>query len=445
MQYFYQEHEGVDLAIYSLDALMKMKPNLLCPSHGHEMFEPVAGMQKLTTKLKGWFHYWHPGDSQTTTEFEPTIVSPHLFAHPLATSTFYAVISDSGKALFIDYGSASWNFFQTFRDATDTYGRMRFVEHGIEKLKAAHGLKSIDVAIPTHIHDDHLSGFPHLARRYGTRIFCYENMIEILENPRERNLGCLLGEAIQVDRILKDNETFQWEEFEFTVRHSPGHTDYQIALFATIDGKRIAFTGDAFFNYDHGPQMTHNLIYRNDTKSGDYLTSIRNLVEMRTEVIAPGHGEPFALTDEMVRAFEENVKQQDEFFKELIADPDTDVGLDPSWVEIRPYQATAVPGQPVQLEICARNHRATEIELEIALVLPPGWKSNPDRLRLKVPAQETSAVAVEMMVPVDWRGPYERRAIAADVIADGRYLGQVAEAVVEVRSAQGAAVFPERR
>jgi glyoxylase-like metal-dependent hydrolase (beta-lactamase superfamily II) len=423
---------------------MKRKPGLLCPSHGQEISDPSAAMQALTTKLKGWFHYWHPGDSQTTTEFEPTVVSQHLIAHPLATSTFYAIISDSGKALFIDYGSASWNFFQVFRDATDTYGRMRFVEHAIDKLKADHGLKTIDVAIPTHIHDDHTNGLPHLARRFGTRIFCYENMVEILENPRGRNLGCLLGEAIKIDRTLRHNETFHWEEFEFTVKHSPGHTDYQMALFATIDGKRIAFTGDAFFNYGHGPHLTHNLIYRNDTKVGDYTKSIRNLVDMKTEVVAPGHGEPFALTAEMIRAFEEDAKRQDEFLKDLIADPDTDVGLDPDWIQIYPYQAVATPGRPLRMEIRARNHRAAEVNLELALVLPPGWTSNPRRLQLKVVAQGASAAPIELTVPGDWRGPYERRAIAADVVADGRYLGQIAEAVVEVRTAAGNAVFPGR-
>ena len=433
LQYFYQEHEGVDLSIYSLDALMKLKPDLLCPSHGREIVEPVAGMHELSTTLKGWFHYWHPGSSQTTTEFEPTQVSQHLFAHPLATSTFYAIISDSGKALFIDYGSASWNFFQVFRDATDTYGHMRFVEHAIDKLRAAHGLKSIDVAIPTHIHDDHLNGFPHLARRYGTRIFCYENMVEILKHPRGRNLGCLLGEPIKVDRILRDNEVFRWEEFEFTVKHSPGHTDYQAALFATIDGKRIAFTGDAFFNYDHGPHLTHNLIYRNDTKIGDYQKSMQNLIEMQTQVVAPGHGEPFALTEEMIRAFEADIVQQDEFFKKLIADPVTDAGLDPSWVQIYPYQAVAVRGQPLALEVRARNHRSADIELHAVLILPAGWMATPSEVKLKIPANGQSSVPVQVVIPAGWRGSYERHAIAADVVADGRYLGQIAEAVVEVR------------
>jgi hypothetical protein len=69
------------------------------------------------------------------------------------------------------------------------------------------------------------------------------------------------------------------------------------------------------------------------------------------------------------------------------------------------------------------------------LVLPAGWKSDPAKLNLKVPAQGASAGTVEITVPANWSGPYERRAIAADVMADGRYLGQIAEAAVEVRSA----------
>lgn len=438
LQYNYEEHEGVDFSIYSLAALIAFQPELLCPSHGHELFDPIPGMQELSAKLTEWFHYWHPGNSQTTIEFEPLQLTPHVLAHPLAFSTFYAIISDSGKAMFVDYGSASMNFFGSFRDADDTFDRMRFVEHSIDKLRARHGLRSVDVAIPTHMHDDHLNGFPHLARRHGTSTWCFDNMVEILENPRGRNLGCILGEPIHVDRSLHDGETFRWEEFEFTVKHSPGHTDYQMAMFATIDNTRIAFTGDAFFSYDK-TQMRHNLIYRNDVKSGDHLKSIRNILDMEPTVIAPGHGEPFLVTQEMMHAFQARVEKQDFFFGELIADPDTDLGLDPSWVQIYPYQAVAIPGRPVPLEIRVRNHRNIPVELEIVLSLPAGWRCDPPAVKLKVPAKGADRAAVEMTVPADWRGSSDRRAIAADVMANGRYLGQIAEAVVDIRSPQRSA------
>lgn len=432
LQYYYGEHEGVDLSVYSLQEISKLAPDLLCPSHGAEVHDPVPGMQQLAAKLTDWYRFWHPGGGLSFGG-EPIELTPHVLAHPQTTSSFYAIMSNSGKALFVDYGSGSWNFFQSFLQATATYDRIRFVEHSIDLLKARHGLKKIDVAMPTHMHDDHLNGFPHLARHYGTRIWCYENMVEILEQPRSRNLGCILGEPIRVDRPIRNHETFRWEEYEFTVVHSPGHTNYQMAMFATIDGQRIAFTGDAFFSDSSSPtEMRHNLIYRNDVQSGDHLRSIRNILDFEPHVIAPGHGRPFPVTMDMARGFAEKMKRQDAFFAALIADPDTDIGLDPSWVQIHPYQGLIAAGETRPYEIRVRNHRKRAIEVEAALVLSAGWRCDPSRVTLSIAPGGEAKAPLTISAPSD--APDARLAIAADVRADGRYLGQIAEAVVDVRS-----------
>jgi glyoxylase-like metal-dependent hydrolase (beta-lactamase superfamily II) len=431
LQYYYGEHEGVDLSVYSLRELIRIAPELLCPSHGTELRNPVPGMQQLASKLHDWWHYWKV--SPLTSDQQSLSVTPHLIAHPQATSTFYALISDSGKALFIDYGSASWSFFQAFLNATATRDRIRFVEHSIDSLRSRNGLKSIDVAMPTHMHDDHLNGFPHLTRRYGTKIWCYENMIDILQQPRGRNLGCILGEPIRVERGLRNKETFRWEEFEFTSVYSPGHTRYQMALLATIDGKRIAFTGDAFFAAANG-ELRHNLIYRNEVKTGDHLLSIRNILDFEPHLIAPGHGAPFDIDRKKSEAFATKAQRQDAFFHDLIADPDTDVGLNPSWVHLYPYQAIATPGETLQLELRVQNLRRAAINVEAMLVLPNSWRTTPGRLSIRVPAGETARTPVTISIPTQWRIDGSRLAIAADIMLDGRYLGQIAEAVVEIRS-----------
>ena len=41
--------------------------------------------------------------------------------------------------------------------------------------------------------------------------------------------------------------------------------------------------------------------------------------------------------------------------------------------------------------------------------------------------------AVTVSVPRDWAAPAPRFAIAADVVRDGRYLGQITEAVVDLK------------
>jgi glyoxylase-like metal-dependent hydrolase (beta-lactamase superfamily II) len=359
-----------------------------------------------------------------------------VIANSLAMATFYAIVSDSGKALFIDYGTASPSFWEAFLRTGEAHERIRFVEHGVEAMRARHGLRSIDAAMPTHVHDDHVNGFPHLARRYGTKIWCYENMAEILENPRGRNVACLLGEPMKVERTFRDGETFRWEEFEFTMKHSPGHTNFQMALFSTVDGKRIAFTGDAFFNDAARPsEIRHNLIYRNDVRSGDHARSIRNILDFDPQIIAPGHGQPFAINREMALRFEEKMRRQDRFFRELIADPDTDFGLDPSWAHIFPYQSVATPGGTLRLELRVRNHRSRPIDVEAILVVPSGWAATPASIRFTVGARVSGRSSVSVRVPPGWRG--QRLAIAADVTVDGRYLGEIAEAVVDVRSGRG--------
>jgi len=422
LQYYYAEHEGVDMSVYSLRELIRTKPALLCPSHGSELHDPVPGMEQLAAKLYDWWHYWKV--SPLTSDQQPVAITPHLVAHPQATSTFYALISDSGNALFIDYGSASWSFFQAFLAATATRDRIRFVEHSIETLRARHGLKKIDVAIPTHMHDDHLNGFPHLARRYATKVWCYENMVDILQNPRGRNLGCILGEPIKIDRALRDRETFRWEEFEFTSVYSPGHTHYQMALLATVDGKRIAFTGDAFFAAN-GNELRHNLIYRNEVKTGDHLLSIRNILDFDPQLIAPGHGAPFDVNRKMSEAFADRARRQDDLCRELIADPDTDVGMNPSWAYLYPYQAVGTPGESFPIELRIRR----SVAVRAILVLPKGWTASPREVSIRGDGKAVFTVKI----PAGWHGSESRVAIAADMMVDGRYVGQIAEAVVDIR------------
>jgi len=287
---------------------------------------------------------------------------------------------------------------------------------------------------PSHMHDDHMNGFPHLKRHHGTKIWCLDNMVEIFENPRGHNLGCTLGEAFKVDRAFRHGERFRWEEFEFEITHSPGHTNYQMALFVTIDGNRVAFTGDAFFPNPGGTALRHNLIFRNDVQNDSHLRSIRNLIEHEPTMIAPGHGRPYPVDRSLLLATEERLRKQQQLFHDLLPEGEVDFGMDPSWVKIYPYQILIGPGERQKLEIRARNYKRGEaMKLEVALVTPEGWRVEPDVVTLEIPPGERRSRAVQISVPGDWKAALPRFAIAADVMRDGRYLGQITEAIVEMR------------
>lgn len=428
----YGGSEGIDLGIFSLAQLREQKPEILCPSHGRPLPDPDAGIRQTIDRLTEYFRFQA---GEPTLANRPYAVSPHLVAHYQTTSSFYAIISDSGKAMFIDYGSASGVFFGNFERATATTDRIRFVEHSIDELKRNFGLKSIDVAMPSHMHDDHLNGFPHLIRKYGTKIWCYENMVDIFQSPRGYNLGCILGEPFKVSRAFRNGEKFRWEEFEFEVAHNPGHTEYQMALYVTIDGNRVAFTGDAFFlpSARNDGTLRHNLIFRNHVENDSHLKSIRSLIDHEPNLICPGHGRPYPVDRAILEATEKKLRRQQQFFFDLLPEGETNFGLDPSWVSIYPYQILAARGQRQKLEVRVQNYKPSPVKMEIALVAPAEWTIEPDVLKFEAPANSITSRPFEIMVPKDWSAPGPRFAIAADVIRDGKYLGQITEAVVEMR------------
>ncbi|HNY42879.1 MAG TPA: MBL fold metallo-hydrolase, partial [Bryobacteraceae bacterium] len=368
--------------------------------------------------------------------YQPYVISPHLIGHNLTTSSFYALVSNSGKALFVDYGSASGTHFSNFERATAVDQRIRFVEHSIDRLRREYGLKSIDVAIPSHMHDDHVNGFPHLQKRYGTRMWCYENMVGIFENPRGHNLGCILGEPFRVDRSFRHGERFKWEEFDFEITHSPGHTEYQMALHVNVDGKRIAFTGDAFFQANRADgALRHNLIFRNHVENDSHLKSIRDLIRHEPEVICPGHGKAYPVDQSMMLATEKRFRQQQQLFFDILPEGESNFGMDPSWVSIYPYQALLAPGRRQPLQVRARNYKASPMKLEVALVAPPEWRLEPNVVKLEIAPGASGKANINVTVPRNWTAPGPRFAIAADVVRDGKYIGQVTEAVVELAGA----------
>jgi hypothetical protein len=208
-----------------------------------------------------------------------------------------------------------------------------------------------------------------------------------------------------------------------------------MAMFGEIDGARVAFTGDAFFPTGAAYQLRHNLIYRNWVENDSHLRSMRTILDHHPTLIAPGHGKPFVSNKEDLEDLNRRLQKQQQYFREVVAGLDCDFGLNPSWVRLYPYQLLAQAGSTADLELRVRNYRARPMRLDAALVLPPGWKVSPEVLSLTVPAKGTGKEGFRLTIPQNWDSSEPRVAIAADVMADGHYLGEIAEGVVDVRPA----------
>jgi hypothetical protein len=207
-----------------------------------------------------------------------------------------------------------------------------------------------------------------------------------------------------------------------------------MALFSTIDGRRVAFTGDAFFPDGREGSMRHNVIFRNHVENDSHLKSIRTLIDHEPEMICPGHGRPFPVTRALMLATEQRFRTQQGLFSDILPDGSTNFGLDPSWVRIYPYQILIGAGETQTLTINVQNYNAAPMKLQVSLTAPSEWSVAPEVVNIQIPPRGQAKGEVKVTIPRGWSAPGPRFAIAADVVCDGRYLGQITEAVVEMKN-----------
>jgi hypothetical protein len=198
----------------------------------------------------------------------------------------------------------------------------------------------------------------------------------------------------------------------------------------------VAFTGDAFFPNPNAPPgegaLRHNLIFRNHVESDSHIRSIRNILDHEPNLIAPGHGKPFLVNRADLLLTEEKMRKQKDLFHEVVADPEPEYGMDPSWVKIYPYQMRIEPGATGRGEVRVQNYRRVPVKMEVALVLPEGWTAEPEVLRFEAPPRGQARQAFQLRTSRERPGGQPRVAIAADVVSGGKYLGQITEAVVDL-------------
>jgi hypothetical protein len=72
------------------------------------------------------------------------------------------------------------------------------------------------------------------------------------------------------------------------------------------------------------------------------------------------------------------------------------------------------------------------MHVEAALTLPPGWKATPPTLDLTVMPHQDKSGGFTLTIPAEWDRSKPRVPLAADLMVDGQYLGEIAEAVADV-------------
>lgn len=430
LQWQYGMPDACGAAHHSAHILCEKGLQTLLPSHGRPMDDAEGALTLLEANLRRLcdlqaelrasraFSIWPSSVHQPKER-----VLPHLYANPLAVSNFYALMTDDGRALFMDYGFPSWDHY-----AAD----YRFVEHSLTDLRLNHGLRSIEVIIPSHYHDDHVCGIPYLQREYGTQSWVFENMIDILERPTAYNIPCLLDQPVRVDRPLRDGETMEWRGYKLSAFHMPGHTEYAVGVCLTVDGVRCAMTGDNILRSAASSRLrAGGPVFRNRMDAYAFATGVERLLDYQPELLLTGHTGAMPVTRAMLQAFNAWARDLGDAFGLLASRPQA-VGfdLDANFASFYPYSLRAAPGARLDFELRVINHGREPAAVRAHLALPDGWEAKPAAADGEPAPGATAVLCFAVQSPVG--AAPGRYVLCADLTMGGERLGQVAEAIVDL-------------
>ncbi|HEY3080100.1 MAG TPA: MBL fold metallo-hydrolase [Chloroflexota bacterium] len=429
LEWAYGQQTGLAALSHTLATLGGMGLNQLLPSHGEPIDQPEAVCAGLNRKLSEYYQWlnlyrypsypWYPA---LPADNRLLPLTPRLWVNSTSVANSYTLIADDGSGLFLDYGFPSPSHFSA---------NFRFAEHSLDELRRVAGLKTVDVVLPSHYHDDHVGGLQHLYERHGAKLWVFENQADILAHPHAYKIPCLWERPMAPSKVFGEGETFAWRGTSFTATKTPGHTEYHVALRFEVDGRRIAYVGDTLARALNGPRFG-GPVFQNRFAPGDFVESATKIRDFEPEFILTGHFgaqrvEPAFFDEALTRA-----RSLEGIVNGLVAVPsEAGFALDPNWATLYPYQAAASAGETVPLEVRIVNHLDRPTVARAALRLPADWTSQAETDSADIAPGSTGALRFRITAP-PYAKPGARHVISAEVSLGERRFGPVAEGIVRV-------------
>lgn len=422
--------KGLYAVFSSASLLESFRTACLLPSHGPVIRDPAPQLALFQRRLRELARHFVRGyelftfagaaqDRVSTPTAVPHVwqVTPHLykFKGPDFWPNFTLLLADSGHGLVIDCG-----LFQK-----------EFLDKAIGLMRERLGLKQIDAAIITHMHGDHCQEAPHLREKWGAKLWTMDRVVDKCRYPERFDYVAPINtygkgiDSIAFDRVLRDGETFYWEDYVLTVDWMPGQTEFALCLHGTIDGRRVAFTGDNIFASTTDPAQTGHeaVVARNSCMLEEgYLYAASYLHSLAPDLIIGGHSWVMDRPRELIERYRDGALALRAAFQDLSSDPDYRYGFDPFWVRAEPYRAIVQPGGSAEVTLHVRNFRARPQSHRIAVHTPPGINSDPLLIEGRVGAESMGRFPLRLRA--EKKAAEGLHLVAFDVTLDGKRYGE---------------------
>lgn len=429
LQWTYTGLEGAEMTIASLCELLEHQPSLMLPSHGDLIDDPPVAAAATIANLQRLANTNRPAPQDAGQRWRHPFVelSPHLLRNTTANAISYAVLSDAGTALLLDFG---YDFTTGWPAGQDRAARRPWLP-SLRALSRDYGIDRVEVAIPTHYHDDHVAGMPLLREVCGTQIWAGAAVADVLRRPAWYDLPCLWYEPIPVDRDLHEGVPVRWREYEITTFPLPGHTLYADAIHLVVDGRTVVATGD---QQDGGwePGLkaeTLNFQYANGFRYDDFVRSAELYQRLQPDLMISGHWAERTVTPDYLEELHRRGTELAEIHRDLLPLSDLDTGTGGEVARMHPYRSARHAGASLDLTVDVRNPYPHAVVAKLRAAVPAGWAPGPP-VELRLAAHQHAEA--HLCVGVG-ETPGRRWRVGVDLTFDGRPWGQVAECLVDVR------------
>ena len=406
----------------SLEKLRHASPTVLIPTHGVVMKNPNTAIDVLLDRLTDCYdkyvsisalrHYF----PKLFTEFEGRAdhmpiregkPPPEFLRH---FGTTWLIISENREAFVMDCGSPN-------------------VIKQLQQLQAVGDILDVTQFWVTHYHDDHVNAIPEFQATFPCETITDAVVAEVITNPIGFRLPCISPAVTRVDRITREADSWQWNEFTMTAYHFPGQTYYHGGLLVEGRGVRMFFAGDSFTmaGIDDYCAGNRNLL----GKDVGYEKCLRLIQRLKPTHIFNCHVAPaFDFTDAEITFMLDTLAEREQCYTALFPWDHANYGMDEHWIRCHPYEQALAPGKTAQFCVEITNHSSEPRTATVEPVLPSEWDVAVPTSELTIPPKSVGGACFSIPTPQHCKLS-GRVVVPMNITYNARPLGQFREAIFE--------------